>query len=399
MTTPRTAEVVIGANFGDEGKGLFTDFHAARLGAGTTVIRFNGGAQAGHTVTLADGRRHVFHHVGAGAFAGAGTFLSRFFIANPLVLERELQALAGLGVAPAIALDPAAPLTTPFDMMANQMAEEARGAARHGSTGLGINETVTRMATRFATRAGDLAYRDALRRQIVAIRDEYLPARLAALNVIPDETWRRRIADPATIEWFLDAGEATLLPRLGALPPSRGLVFEGAQGLLLDERHEFFPHVTRSRTGLTNVLTLAREAGIDRLEVTYATRAYLTRHGAGPFPREKPGLAFADATNRPNPWQGTLRFGWLDLDLLARTIHADLAQAAGVRIAATLGVTCLNQVGDHVPYWRDGTRQLASPEALVAAALEAAGLGRALVSDAPTRESVARVAPRRARAA
>lgn len=394
----KTAQVIIGANFGDEGKGLLTDFHAARLGPGTTVIRFNGGAQAGHTVTLADGRRHVFHHVGAGAFAGAATHLSRFFIANPLLLEQELAALSALGVTPHVTLDPAAPLTTPFDMMANQMAEEARGAARHGSTGLGINETVTRMATRFATRAGDLADPDALRRQIVAIRDEYLPARLAALGVTLDEPWRRRIADPAVIEWFLEAGAATLRPRLGGLPASRAIVFEGAQGLLLDEHHEFFPHVTRSRTGLTNVLALAREAGIAGLEVTYATRAYLTRHGAGPFPTEEPGLAFPDATNRPNPWQGTLRFGWLDLDLLARTIRADLAQSGGIEILPTLAVTCLNQVGPRVPHWRGGVRRESSPEALVAAALDAAGLDRALFSSTPTREGVAPFG-RRARAA
>jgi adenylosuccinate synthase len=284
-------------------------------------------------------------------------------------------------------------------MMANQMAEEARGAARHGSTGLGINETVTRMGTRFATRAADLADRDALRRQILAIRDEYLPERLAALGVAPDEAWRRRIADPATIEWFLDCGRATLLPRLGAMPAARGIVFEGAQGLLLDEHHAFFPHVTRSRTGLTNVLALAKEAGIARLEVTYATRAYATRHGAGPFPAEEPGLAFPDATNRPNPWQGTLRFGWLDLDLLSRTIRADLAQAAGIEVVPQLGVTCLDQVGDRVPHRLGGVRLEASAEGLVAAALRATGLGRALASHGPTRATVTRAAPRLARAA
>lgn len=384
----RTARVVIGANFGDEGKGLFTDHHAAELGE-ALVIRFNGGAQAGHTVELADGRRHVFHHIGAGALAGAATHLSRFFVANPLLLERELGELAALGVTPAYTVHPDAPLTTPWDMMANQMAEESRGAARHGSTGLGINETVTRMVTRFATRAGDLRDVARLRAHLFAIRDEYLPARLAALGVTPDETWRARIADPGTAEWFLAAARATLLPALAPLPAARHLVFEGAQGLLLDEHHAFFPHVTRSRTGLPNVLALAAEAGIARLEVTYATRAYLTRHGAGPFPTEEPGLVFPDATNRPNPWQGTLRFGWLDLDLLARTVHADLAAAGGVEIFPTLGVTCLDQLGARVPFHADGTRHAASPEALLDAALRALRFDRALASHGPTRETVA----------
>ena len=388
MTAIRHARVVIGANFGDEGKGLFTDHHVAGLDADALVVRFNGGAQAGHTVQLPDGRRHVFHHVGAGALAGAPTHLSRFFIANPLLLERELDDLAALGVRPTVTVDPAAPLTTPYDMMVNQMAEEARGAARHGSTGLGINETVTRMSTGFATRVAELADEDALRATLAAIRDEHVPARLTALGISPDAAWCARLADPAIPEWFLATARAVLRPAIGPMPAARAVVFEGAQGLLLDEHHTFFPHVTRSRTGLTNVLTLAREAGIRRLDVTYATRAYATRHGAGPFPGEEPSVVFEDATNQPNPWQGRLRFGWLDLDLLARTIRSDLSQATGIAVRPQLGVSCLDQVGDAVPFRSGGLRRTASPEALVQAALAATGFDTALVSRGPTRATI-----------
>ena len=80
----KQASVVIGANFGDEGKGLMTDFLSEPEGV---VVRFNGGAQAGHTVTEPGGTRHVFHHYGAGAFKGASTFLSRHFVSNPLLLD------------------------------------------------------------------------------------------------------------------------------------------------------------------------------------------------------------------------------------------------------------------------------------------------------------------------
>src|ERR1700730_14751416 len=90
--TSRSAKVVIGANFGDEGKGLAVDALAARM-TRPIVIRFNGGAQAGHTVTTPDGRRHVFSHVGAGAFLDAPTFLSRFFVVQPGVFAREAAEL------------------------------------------------------------------------------------------------------------------------------------------------------------------------------------------------------------------------------------------------------------------------------------------------------------------
>ena len=96
------AYAVIGANFGDEGKGLATDALAADLmsrGLDPVVVRSNGGAQAGHTVET-QGRRHVFHHVGSGAFPGARTHLSRFFVAHPALLQRELQELRPLLPAP-----------------------------------------------------------------------------------------------------------------------------------------------------------------------------------------------------------------------------------------------------------------------------------------------------------
>lgn len=78
-----SAIAVIGAGFGDEGKGLMTDYCCQRPKY-TTVVRFNGGAQAGHTVVTPDGRRHVFSHFGSGTLRGAATFLSRFFICNPI---------------------------------------------------------------------------------------------------------------------------------------------------------------------------------------------------------------------------------------------------------------------------------------------------------------------------
>src|SRR5262249_8795597 len=111
------AKVVIGAGYGDEGKGLMTDALAASFGPAATVVRFNGGAQAGHTVTLASGRRHVFHHIGSGTLAGVRTFLSRFFVANPILFGPEIAALKSAGVTPRIMIDPDAPITTPYDMM------------------------------------------------------------------------------------------------------------------------------------------------------------------------------------------------------------------------------------------------------------------------------------------
>lgn len=332
----RIAKVVIGANWGDEGKGLLTDYYAD---ADSLVIRFNGGAQAGHTVCAPDGRRHVFHHIGAGSLRGASTYLSRFFICNPLMFNEERYTL---GTSPRVFVDPRAVITTPYDMMLNQMMEEARGTERHGSCGLGINETMVR--SKHPEYRIEAAH-DPSDHWLLSIRDKWVPQRLLELGLTPSEAWSRRVSSDAVIEQFVDAWtrfrDAVVISG-GVVASWRGqLLFEGAQGLLLDQDHYFFPHVTHSHTGLTNVDMIARENAVDVLDVTYVTRAYTTRHGAGPFPGEDHALRFVDDTNMPNMWQGSLRFGWLSLHLLAESVTADLKRTT-LPVRPQLGMTHVN---------------------------------------------------------
>ncbi len=388
-----TAIAVIGAGWGDEGKGLMVDA-LARLGF--VVVRANGGAQAGHTVRRPDGTGHVFHHVGAGAFRGAATYLSRFFVHNPLLLGTELDDLSALGLTPEILADPQGQVTTPWDMMINQIAEEARGQARHGSCGLGVNETLRRGAdASMRIAVADLWRPARLASLAERVRGDWVPARLSWLGLSPGPAWRDRLTSPGVMAAFLEAA-ARFSASVGLDDGSRaaaaarqgGLLFEGAQGLLLDQDHDFFPYVTPSKTGLANPSVLALEWGVDHLNAVYVTRAYATRHGAGPFPREAPGLAFADPTNVPNAWQGRLRFGELDLDLLAKTIGDDRPSAA-LSVEKTLAMTCLDQVEAGVSWWRDGRKISGAPKALAAAARIATGAAILATSHGPCREDVA----------
>ena len=387
----RRAQAVIGAAWGDEGKGLLTD---ALARPGTLVVRFNGGAQAGHTVQDPDGRRHVFHGVGSGTFRGAATFLSRFHVHNPLLHREEEAQLRRLGLVPRVAADPRGMVTTPWDMMLNQMAEEARGVARHGSCGLGLNETVTRTEAGFPLLAADLAGagqagRGRLRDVLHGIRTRWVPQRLDALGLHPGPAWQARLDSTAVLDAYVDAAaafaaEVPLASDAIAAHPGP-VLFEGAQGLLLDAAHPWFPHVTRSRTGLANVAALAQEAGITALDVTYATRAYATRHGAGPFPREA-AVSYPDPTNVPNPWQGTLRFGDLDLDLLRAAVAADVA-ACPVPVSHRLAVTCVDQVGEGVRFWHEGVARVAPPAEMLGVA-RGLGSGPGLASYGPIREAL-----------
>jgi len=397
----KTASVVIGANYGDEGKGLATDAICAAASK-PIVIRFNGGAQAGHTVCDPDGRWHVFSHFGAGSLQGVPTFLSRFFVVLPRIFVRERFELERNGENPKVICDPLAQVTTPYDVGINRAIEEARGAGRHGSVGVGFSETIERAENGFGLTVQDLASEVRVREVLAAIAQDWLPRRLAKLGLRTDNATLARVASPAEMSNW-QAETAAMMAHMSVSPIGAALagrtpVFEGAQGLLLDmDRGHSFPFVTRSNTGLKNALALAIDAGIDELDVTYMTRAYLTRHGAGPLRNEQAALDFAeivDPTNRPNPWQGTLRFAPLDLDVLREAIAADLSDAAStpLKVNATLGISCVDQIRKTGVLFRNGAPIHVPRAALGHLIAASTGLPLAFESWGPTRDDAARIA-------
>lgn len=357
---------VIGANYGDEGKGLVTDYLCNKGDEKTLVVRFNGGAQAGHTVVSTKkgtlpAIRHVFHHIGSGTMAGAATFLSRFFIVNPALFMKEYTDLRRVGVLPTMYGDSDALLSTPYDMMLNQAVETKRAEGRHGSCGVGVNETVNRCAFQlFKTTLATVSDIEELKKALGRIRTEYVPQRMDELGLFGDDM--PHLENAAIIDRYIqDAAAADGLieeESLSSLVEHHGFersVFEGAQGLMLDQDGKDYPHVTRSKTGLNNVHMLLDEAGIrEPIKAYYVTRPYLTRHGAGPLPNETdyaPYEKIKDVTNIDNPFQGKLRFGYLDLDDLLERVHEDAGFTYNVGkivpspdVYPKLFVTCIDQV-------------------------------------------------------
>lgn len=309
------ARAVIGGCFGDEGKGVAVDWLCATQGAGV-VVRYNGGAQAGHTVVTPDGRRHIFRHVGSGAFCGVPTFLSRYFVVNPLAFFKELDDLRALGVEPDVFADPQCLVTTFADMIINQRKEDARGDKRHGSVGMGLHETMQRsQVAELNITMADLWNGSRLKSKLQEICGRWAKFRC-----------KSEIEQPgAMIDAFIRGCEkfAQAVHPAG-IGQCKDPVFEGAQGLMLDQdRREFWPHVTHSNTGMKNVRALCSEAGIDQIDAYYVSRTYLTRHGAGPLPGENPRMSFPDDTNQPHPYQGELRFAPLDPEALYRRCAED----------------------------------------------------------------------------
>ena len=354
--------VVIGANYGDEGKGLITDFEVRRTGA-SVVTRFNGGAQAGHTVVDGD-KRHVFGHVGSGTFAGASTYLSSDFIVNPLALKKEVDDLRKIGVVPDIvAAYEHARVSTIYDMLMNGILETSRGDKRHGSCGMGINETVTRHALGPTLSIRDLTSRHFdLGAFFKEVADVWVPFRLQQLGLgaahINDTCRQILRQDPRDHAEVLKGCIVNIAPVFENYPVLnwQSVVFEGAQGLALDEELGVYPHVTRSRTGLVGAIKAAEEIQCQELNPVYVTRVYLTRHGAGELAHEGEKICdhdLVDRTNVVNQWQGNFRYAPLNLPQLKRFIDLDYARACmrktNVRIGKpNLAVTCLDQVGEKV---------------------------------------------------
>jgi adenylosuccinate synthase len=354
------ATAVIGACFGDEGKGLVTDYLASQDPDKTVVVRFNGGAQAGHTVVNPDNHRHVFSHFGAGSLAGASTYLSQYFICNPFLWQKERKQLSDIDrwwlPSKPLYIHEDALLTTPYDMLVNREAEMSRGDKKHGSCGIGINETVHRCQNPdTATRISDICRPGWLRKKLVKLREVAI-RRMVELGV-PRSSHFMDIVDSNLVAMnYMRACDemlgSTVIGRNAIVKNfHRHVVFEGAQGLLLDEcNEEFFPHVTRSRTGLTNVVKLCKEHEIDHLDVVYVTRCYMTRHGAGPFPTERSDMSFKDDTNNSNEWQGSLRFGSLDLPRIREAVNKDILGSSGISVSPKLAITHIDQLPDTEPW-------------------------------------------------
>ena len=345
------AIAVIGAGFGDEGKGLMTDYHAAKSSKNTIVVRYNGSAQAGHTVQLENGTRHIFSHFGSGTFCGLPTVLSEFFVIHPFLFKKELEELQSKGYYPEVLIHSNSMVTTPFDMLVNQIVELGRGHKRHGSVGVGFGETFDRNDY-MPIYVSDLKHEDILREKLILIRDRWVPTRILERNQANDHLYNV-LMEPSLIDEFLYNCKY-MLQRTHIFKwdevTNRDIIFEGAQGLMLDQTYGFFPHVTRSNTGLKNIVELLKNFDVDTLTINHVSRMYTTRHGAGPLPFESNFPEhIMDNTNHPHIFQGNLRYAPLNLTQLGNAIEWDYSAVDGgvdYEINPQLTFTCVDQLND-----------------------------------------------------
>ena len=296
---------VVDLGYGDAGKGTVVDALCASEQV-TAVIRFNGGAQAAHNVVTPAGRHHTFAQFGSGTFHGVPTHLSRFVVVDPLALAAEALALGN--PFHLLTIDGDALLATPWHRAANQARERRRGGARHGSCGMGIGQTMEyALSNADAPRVADVLSPARLRARLAAVRDALGPLDAPPLDDVVDAF----LAFGRVVS-IVDSSHGDRLLARGRC------VFEGAQGVLLDEWLGWHPYTTWSTTTFANVAALC--PSVERLGVV---RAYTTRHGAGPLVTEAP-LDLPEAHNGVGQWQGAFRVGHFDA-----VAHRYAAEVAG----------------------------------------------------------------------
>lgn len=331
-------DVLLGLQWGDEGKGKIVDFIAKNY---DIIARFQGGPNAGHTIII-DGKKHVLHTIPSGVFRpNCINIIGNGVVIDPIVLARELNALRDLGVDTSnILMAMKAHLILPTHRYLDAASEASKGKAKIGSTLRGIGPTYMDKTGRNGLRIGDITSKD-FKEKYAQLKEKHLELGKIYPQVDFDfETEEKR--------WFESLEEIKRLKTINcsyyinnALQEGKTILAEGAQGSMLDIDYGTYPYVTSSNTLTSGVCVGLGVAPTTIGNVIGITKSYCTRVGGGPFPTElndetgeelrKIGNEFGATTGRPR------RTGWIDLVQLKYTVLLN-----GVDQLCITKMDCLN---------------------------------------------------------
>ena len=316
--------VILGAQWGDEGKGKIVDLLTERVGA---VARFQGGHNAGHTLVI-KGKKTVLHLIPSGILReGVLCLIGNGVVLSPAALKQEIGELEaqGVDVRPRLKISPATPLIMPYHIAIDQAREKAAGKSAIGTTGRGIGPAYEDKAARRGIRVADLMYPRELPEKLRGVLDYHnfvLKHWLKADEVDYQKTLDEALAFGDYVNPMIDDVSTTLhqIRKAGG-----HILYEGAQGALLDIDHGTYPYVTSSNTTVGGAYA---GTGVGAGDIDYVLgicKAYATRVGGGPFPTEltdatgdalrKRGNEYGATTGRPR------RCGWIDLVALKRAVQ------------------------------------------------------------------------------
>ena len=316
--------VVVGSQWGDEGKGKIVDWLSERA---DVVVRFQGGHNAGHTLVI-EGEKTVLHLIPSGILREeVQCLIGNGVVLSPDALLKEIAGLEakGVPVRDRLRISPACPLILPYHIALDQAREAKRGDAKLGTTGRGIGPAYEDKAARRGLRLGDIQDAPRFARKLKEVM-EYHNFALQHYYQVEPLNYDKVLADTMAMADQIIPMIADVTTTLhDCRANNRNIMFEGAQGSLLDIDHGTYPFVTSSNTTAGGTAT---GSGFGPLYLDYVlgiTKAYVTRVGGGPFPTElfdengermaRRGDEFGATTGRPR------RCGWLDAVALRRMVN------------------------------------------------------------------------------
>ena len=318
--------VVVGSQWGDEGKGKIVDWLTDQASG---VVRYQGGHNAGHTLVVG-GKKTVLRLIPSGILhAGKRCFIGSGVVVSPEALLSEMAELeaAGVDVAKQLTIAPTCPLILPYHVALDHAREAAKGDKKIGTTGRGIGPAYEDKVARRAVRVMDLFQPELLRQKIedvLAIYNCQLVGLYGQVAIEADAIYNLAMSLAEKIRPMV-GDVSRLLNEIN--DKGESLVFEGAQGTLLDIDHGTYPYVTSSNC-VAGAASAGAGVGPHKLNyVLGIVKAYTTRVGSGPFPTElfddvgaglaKRGNEFGAVTGRPR------RCGWFDAALMKRSIQVN----------------------------------------------------------------------------
>lgn len=363
---------VIGANFGDESKGKTVDYLVQKMQAqqqDCLVIRYSGSNNATHTVYKNNFLYHAFSSIGSGGFRNAPTYLSQYFIVDPVALVRERHILCQKFPdyhAP-IYIDPLCRLVTPYDVAINRLKEHLSGEQRHGSTGNGLNECIQRQY-HLPFLIQDIPQAQEVLSRIHHYFSQYISQyTTTTLNNLTGELKNivQFCLNAENIAIIAEKYEELYTSHYHLTRPNLqqySCIFEGSQGLGLDQDSAHFPHVTHAKTGMPNILKICQEFQIGLDQVYYLSRCYLTRHGFDPLFNQihhhdvQQDFKIYDVTNIENLWQGAMQYDYLNYNATEQRIAQDVQHCVDIfpHLQSTRVFSCLDQIQAAFKVYIDG---------------------------------------------
>ena len=347
------AKIVVGLGYGDEGKGITTDYLSSHSPLPSIVIRYSGGQQAGHTV-VKNGKRHIYATFACGTGSGLPTYISEYCTFYPPFALNEYITLVDKGIIPSLYIHPLARLTSYWDVAWGRFRERI---VNHGSCGMGVGATMHRHEqSPYKLFVIDLTNKNILKEKLNEMGRYYWDrVKDSGCSELDVKYFREQMdANRLNFERSLDSGwmkyiiEQRIHGYHRILSFNESFIFEGSQGVLLDMDHGVFPNVTYSNTTSKNALNICKQMGIKECDTSiyYVTRCYLTRHGNGWLPSDEEIMLInnSDETNISNEWQKDFKIRELDLDLLQYALKVD--KIYSTTLDKNLVVTCLDQRPD-----------------------------------------------------